>query len=42
MVREGRKMYITDCIKQFKNKRIKIYVDMDGVIVDYDVGKPYE
>ena len=35
-------MYITDCIKKNKNKRIKIYVDMDGVIVDYDVGKPYE
>lgn len=35
-------MYITDCIKQFKNKRIKIYVDMDGVIADYDVGKASE
>ena len=35
-------MYITDYIKQFKNKRIKIYVDMDGVIADYDVGKALE
>ena len=35
-------MYITDYIKQFKNKRIKIYVDMDGVIADYDVGKASE
>lgn len=35
-------MYITDYIKQFKNKRIKIYVDMDGVIADYDVGKACE
>lgn len=35
-------MYITDYIKQFKNKKIKIYVDMDGVIADYDVGKACE
>ena len=35
-------MYITDYIKQFKNKKIKIYVDMDGVIADYDVGKASE
>ena len=35
-------MYITDYIKQFKNKRIKIYVDMDGVIADYDVGNACE
>lgn len=35
-------MYITDYIKQFKNKRIKIYVDMDGVIADFDVGKASE
>lgn len=35
-------MYITDYIKQFKNKRIKIYVDMDGVIADYDVGNASE
>ena len=35
-------MYITDYIKKFKDKRIKIYVDMDGVIVDFDVGNPSE
>ncbi len=35
-------MYITDYIKQFKNKKIRIYVDMDGVIADYDVGKACE
>ena len=35
-------MYITDYIKRFKDKRIKIYVDMDGVIVDFDVGNPSE
>ena len=35
-------MYITDYIKQFKNKRIKIYVDMDGVIADFDVGNASE
>ena len=35
-------MYITDYIKKFKDKRIKIYVDMDGVIADFDVGNPSE
>ena len=35
-------MYITDYIKRFKDKRIKIYVDMDGVIADYDVGNASE
>ena len=35
-------MYITDYIKRFKDKRIKIYVDMDGVIADFDVGNPSE
>ncbi len=35
-------MYITEYIKRFKNKRIKIYVDMDGVIVDFDVGNASE
>ena len=35
-------MYITDYIKQFKNKRIKIYVDMDGVIADFDDGNASE
>lgn len=35
-------MYITDYIKKFKDKRIKMYVDMDGVIADFDVGNPSE
>ncbi len=35
-------MYITEYIKRFKNKRIKIYVDMDGVIADFDVGNASE
>lgn len=35
-------MYITEYIKKFKNKRIKIYVDMDGVIADFDVGNASE
>lgn len=30
-------MYITDYLKQYNNRRIKLYVDMDGVIADYDV-----
>ena len=31
-------MYIKDIIDKYKTKTIKIYVDMDGVIADYDVG----
>ena len=34
-------MYITEFLKKFKDKKIKLYVDMDGVIVDFDVGKPF-
>jgi len=30
-------MYITDYLKQYKNEKIKLYIDMDGVIADYDV-----
>ena len=33
-------MYIKDVIEKYKDKKIKIYVDMDGVIADYDVGNP--
>ena len=33
-------MYIKDVIEGYKGKKISIYVDMDGVIADYDVGKP--
>ena len=28
--------------KQTKNKKKRIYVDMDGVIASYDIGKPYD
>ncbi len=30
-------MYIIDYLNQYKDKKIKLYVDMDGVIADYDV-----
>ena len=30
-------MYITDVLKKYKDKKIKLYVYMDGVIADYDV-----
>ena len=33
-------MYIKEYLEQFKDKKIKIYVDMDGVIADYNVGEP--
>ena len=31
-------MYLENYIKGFENKKIKIFVDMDGTIVDYVVG----
>lgn len=31
-------MYLMNYLKQFENKKIKIFVDMDGVIADYDFG----
>lgn len=31
-------MYIKEYLSQFDNKKIKMYVDMDGVIADYEVG----
>ena len=34
-------MYIKEYLKQFGNKKIKLFVDMDGVISDYVVGYPY-
>ena len=33
-------MYLKEYLEQFKDKKIKIFVDMDGVIADYDVGVP--
>ena len=34
-------MYFYELIKKLsKNKKTKIYVDMDGVIASYDFGKP--
>lgn len=35
-------MYFEKCIEDFGNKKIKIFVDMDGVIADYQVGIPYD
>ncbi len=29
-------------IKQYGNKKIELYVDMDGVITDYNFGKPLD
>ena len=31
-------MYLKEYIKKFENKKTKIFVDMDGTIVDYVVG----
>ena len=31
-------MYIKDYLKQFQNKKVKLFVDMDGVVADYIFG----
>lgn len=35
-------MYLKEYLKRFENQKIKIYVDMDGVIADYEVGIPHD
>ncbi len=35
-------MFFKDCIEKINNDKIKIFVDMDGVIADYNVGKPFD
>ena len=35
-------MYLKEYLNKFKDQKIKLYVDMDGVIADYDVGKACE
>ena len=31
-------MYLKEYLEKYKDKKIRIYVDMDGVIADFDVG----
>lgn len=31
-------MYLEEFLKEYNNKNIKLFVDMDGVIADYDFG----
>ena len=33
-------MYLKEYLKKFDGEKIKLFVDMDGVIADYDVGNP--
>ena len=35
-------MYFKSYLEQFKDKKIKIFVDMDGVVADYNYGKPFD
>ncbi len=35
-------MYIDDVLEQYKDKKIKLFVDMDGVIADYEVGLAHD
>ena len=32
-------MYLKEFLEQFKESNVRLFVDMDGVIADYDVGK---
>ena len=34
-------MYLKEVLKSYGNKKIEIYIDMDGVIADYNVGEAY-
>ena len=34
-------MYLKEKLEEYKDKRISIYIDMDSVIVDYEVGKAF-
>lgn len=31
-------MYLKECLNKYEGKKIKLFVDMDGVIADFDVG----
>ena len=33
-------MHLKEYLKQYNDKKIKLFVDMDGVIVDYEFGEP--
>ncbi len=33
-------MYIKEYLENYKDKQVKLFVDMDGVIADYNVGVP--
>ncbi len=35
-------MYFKEFLKSYDGKNIKIFVDMDGVIADYNLGVPYD
>lgn len=35
-------MYIKEFLEEYKDKKIRLFVDMDGVIADYIVGEPHE
>ena len=40
---KGEKMKIVEEIKEYAfNKKVNLYVDMDGVIAEYDFGKPLD
>lgn len=32
-------MYLENFLEQYKNKKVKMFVDMDGVIADFNLGK---
>ena len=34
-------MYLKDFLEKFRSKKVKLFVDMDGVIADYNVGQAH-
>jgi len=35
-------MYIQTFLEQYNDKKIKLFIDMDGVVADYNFGVPYD
>ncbi len=36
------KVYLENFLEQYKDKKVKMFVDMDGVIADFDFGMTYD
>ena len=38
VIKRGDNMYLKEYLEQFGDKKIKLFVDMDGVVADYIFG----